>query len=281
MKSVQTKKNKRTDADLSFVPIKAVVKETCALTARDTLLTVTLPSPLETQPGQFLMAGLPAHGEAAISICSEPSKRKRLELCIRAAGSLTENLSNLNSKDTIWLRGPFGRGFHMPPKGEDLLFITGGMGIVPARSLIQAVINKRKSYGKITILYGIKTPEELLFGDEIAGWRKAGAEVIITVDKSEKDWQGNKGVVTTLIPPLKIDRLRTTAYVIGPPAMYRYVVVPLGKKGIAQEKTYLSLERRMRCALGRCGHCLIGGVYVCKCGPVFSLAELAEIPGAI
>jgi NAD(P)H-flavin reductase len=227
------------------------------------------------------MAGIPGFGEAAISICSPPSRSKKIELCIRNVGSLTGKLCALKKSDTIWLRGPMGRGFSTPPKGEDLLFVTGGMGIVPARSLIKAVIKKRKSYGKITILYGIKDPNDLLFTGEITEWKKAGATILITVDTPHAGWRGHTGVVTTLIDPLAIDAPQTTAFVIGPPIMYRYIVPLLVKKGILQDKTFLSLERRMRCGLGKCGHCLIGGVYACKCGPVFSLAELADMPGAI
>ncbi|VAV85442.1 hypothetical protein MNBD_DELTA01-1017 [hydrothermal vent metagenome] len=281
MISVQTKKDKDAGKSSPYLPIKAVVTKSLRITKRDTLLTIRAGEALGYQPGQFLMAGLPGFGEAAISITSPPSKGRTLELCIRNAGSLTARLCALVKSDTVWLRGPMGRGFEMPPKSEDLLFIIGGMGLVPARSLIKAMLKKKKSYGKITILYGIKTEKDLLFDKEIDEWKGQGAEVIVTADAPNKEWRGRKGVVTTLIAPLKIDRLNTTAFIIGPPAMYRFIVVPLAKKGVAPEKTFLSLERRMRCALGKCGHCLIGGVYVCQCGPVFSLAELADMPGAI
>ncbi len=284
MKSVRTKTNKNSGADSPYLPVKAIIKDAEALTARDTLLTIAVGEGINYQPGQFLMAGLPGHGEAAISIASPPApaaKTRTIDLCIRNAGSLTAKLCGLRKKDTIWLRGPMGRGFDMPPRGEDILFVIGGMGLVPARSLIKAVIKKRKSYGKITILYGIKTSHDLLFGEEIKEWQDSGAVVEITTETPEAEWQGKQGVVTTLIPALYLDHSKTTAYLLGPPAMYRYVVVPLSKKGIAQDKTFLSLERRMRCALGKCGHCLIGGVYICRCGPVFRLTELADMPGAI
>ncbi len=281
MISVQTKKAEGTGRSSSYLPVKAVVTKSLRLTRRDTLLTIRADEALDCQPGRFLMAGLPGFGEAAISISSTPSKGRTIELCIRNAGSLTARLCTLVKNDTVWLRGPMGRGFPVPQRGEDLLFIIGGMGLVPARSIIKAVLKKRNTYGKITILYGIKTEEDLLFSEEIEQWKSRDVEVIITADAPGKDWQGRTGVVTTLIAPLRIERLKTSAFIIGPPAMYRYVVVPLARKGIAPEKTFLSLERRMRCALGKCGHCLIGGVYVCRCGPVFSLAELADMPGAI
>jgi len=268
MKYARTKTNKKTDADSPYLPVKATIKSAKDLTARETLLTIKISEGINYQPGQFLMAGLPGHGEAAISIASPPARTKTftIDLCIRNVGSLTAKLCALRKNETIWLRGAFGRGFDMPPHGEDILFVVGGMGLVPARSLIKAVIKKRKSYGKITILYGIKTSSELLFSKEIKEWQSSGTAVEITADAPGAKWQGKQGVVTTLIPPLDIDRMRTTAYLMGPPAMYRYVVVPLSEKGIAQDKTFLSLERRMRCALGKCGHCLIGGVYVCRCG---------------
>jgi len=258
-----------------------VVKESRGFSERESLLSVRLDEPVKYNAGQFLMAGLPGFGEAAISISSPPGRGRSLELCIRNAGSLTAKLCALDKNEVIWLRGPMGRGFPMPRRDEDLLFITGGMGLVPARSLIKAVMKKRSSYGKITILYGIKTPAELLFAGEIKQWEDKGAEVMITVDSPQPSWSGKTGVVTKLIGPLPVDGPRTSAFVVGPPAMYRYVVMPLSKKGVSPEKTFLSLERRMRCGIGRCGHCLIGGVYSCACGPVFSLTELADMPGAI
>lgn len=282
MISAQIKKpENRKGLGSPYLPIRAVVRKALAITARDTLLTIGLDEPLTSEPGQFLMAGLPGFGEAALSICSPPSKNKTIELCIRNAGSLTGRLCALNKNETIWLRAPLGRGFVMPPKGEDLLFITGGIGIVPARSLIKAVLKKRSSYGKITILYGLKGPKGILFKDEIKEWKKKNVEVLITVDAPSAAWSGRTGVVTTLIGQLKISAPRTTAFAIGPPAMYRYVVPQLARKDISPAKTFFSLERRMRCGLGKCGHCLIGGVYTCLCGPVFSLAELADMPGAI
>lgn len=277
---IKTSKDEVVD-DSPYLPLTAVIKDSQKVTPRDTFLTLSVSRPLGCEPGQFVMLGIPGFGEAAISISSAPTKSRDIEVCIRDAGSLTGKLGSLKKNDTIWLRGPMGRGFQMPPKGEDLLFIAGGIGIVPARSMIKAVLKKKRSYGKITILYGINSHDELLFEDEIKEWKKAGAKVLIAATDPPPKWQGHVGVVTDLIPPLHINGPGTTAFIVGPPVMYRYVVPPLTKKGVFMQKTFLSLERRMRCGLGKCGHCLIGGVYSCQCGPVFSLAELADMPGAI
>jgi NAD(P)H-flavin reductase len=237
-------------------------------------------SSLEYSPGQFFMVGLPGWGEAPISVTSPTGQKSSFELCVRAAGNLTNAIHRLKKGDTLWVRGPFGRGFDLDSmKGRDILFVAGGIGIVPMRSLVKSVLGS-KDFGNLTLVYGAKNPEDLIFMDEIGEWRNSGVDVRITVDSAESGWKGHVGVVTTLIPDLAIRAGNTVAAVIGPPVMYKYVIMMLEKKLLGPDDILVSLERRMKCGLGKCGHCQINSVYVCQEGPVFKLSELAGMPEA-
>ncbi|HKZ46103.1 MAG TPA: FAD/NAD(P)-binding protein [Thermodesulfobacteriota bacterium] len=233
-------------------------------------------------PGQFIMLSIPGYGEAPISISSPPSKKNTFEICVRAVGNLTNALHRLTKGDRLWIRGPYGKAFPVEEiKGKDLLFVAGGICLVPMRSLIKTVLNERPTFGKINFLYGVKSPDEILFKDELTEWGQHGISIQITIDKPHPEWKGNTGVVTTLLPPLKIDETKTVAIVVGPPVMYKYVIMSLGDKRIAGHDIYLSLERRMKCGLGKCGHCQINSVYVCQEGPVFRLSDIRYLREAI
>jgi len=249
-------------------------------------------------PGQFFMAGLPGYGEAPFSIASGAGKSAdaagAFELCIKAVGNLTNAIHRLKKGDTLWVRGPFGRGFDVDGmKGRDILFIAGGIGIVPMRGLIKTILSGRKSFGALTLVYGSKDPEGILFGGEMEDWKTDGMAIMLTVDKPApglnpfKGWKGRvgvaplQGVVTTVIPGLELDPSKTVAVIIGPPVMYRFAIKSLWDKNIAREDIYLSLERRMKCGVGKCGHCQIGSVYACQEGPVFRLSEMKGMPDAL
>ena len=234
-------------------------------------------------PGQFIMLSIPGYGEAPISISSPPSKKNTFEICVRAVGNLTNALHRLTKGDRVWIRGPYGKAFPVEEiKGKDLLFIAGGIGLVPMRSLIKTVLNARPTFGKINLLYGVKNPDEILFKDEMSQWEGSGnISIQITIDKPHPEWKGHTGVVTTLISPLKIDEAKTSAIVVGPPIMYKYVIMSLGDKRISGHDIYVSLERRMKCGLGKCGHCQINSVYVCQEGPVFRLSDIRYLREAI
>ncbi len=267
-----------------YVSVPAVVERVARLTELDRLFRIAPETPLPTlhRPGQFLMAGLPGYGEAPFSISSPPEDEGGFELCIRAVGNLTRAIHRLTKGDRLWIRGPYGRGFPVDElKGRNLLFIAGGIGIVPMRSLIKTVLARRDSYRRLTLLYGIKSPEEKLFGGEMEQWSAQGLECLVTVDRPQPRWHGHVGVVTTLIPPLDIDEDDTTAVVIGPPVMYKYVILSLGSKRLRGTDIFLSLERRMRCGVGKCGHCQINSVYTCQEGPVFRLSEIRHLREAV
>ena len=238
---------------------------------------------LNHQPGQFVQVSLFGAGEAPISVTSSPTKKGSFELCVREVGMLTRIFHNLEIGSTIGIRGPFGIGFDVESFiGKDILIIGGGIGIVPLRSLINYVIDNRKDYGRLIILYGAKNPDELLYPDELKQWENSkDIELHVTVDQGTHTWNGNTGVITTLIPGLELDLPNTITAVVGPPVMYKFVLMSLKTKRIPNENIYLSLERRMKCGVGKCGHCQINHSYVCQDGPVYKYTELKNLQEAI
>lgn len=235
------------------------------------------------KPGQFVEASLLGYGEAPISIASAPSETGYFDLCVRRVGRVTEALHRLVENDIVGIRGPFGNGFPFDEmKGKNLVFVAGGLGLAPLRSLIKEVFANRDHFGKVTILYGARTPNDLLFRDELGEWQNVdNAEVLVTVDVGNGDWQGHIGVVTTLFGETEVSPQNAFAVVCGPPIMFRFVVQDLLRIGFPQEAIYLTLERFMKCGVGKCGHCNIGAKYVCLDGPVFNYKELEAIPEAL
>ncbi len=235
------------------------------------------------KPGQFIELSLLGYGESPISIASSPSQIGYIELCVRRVGLVTEALHRLSDNDIVGIRGPFGNGFPVEQmRNKNLVFIGGGLGLAPLRSLIRTVFANRRDFGKVTILYGARTPSDLLFRDELAVWGNTdNAEVLVTVDVGSSDWQGNVGVVTTLFSKTAISAQNAVAIVCGPTVMFRFVIQELFKIGFSEEAIMLTLERFMKCGIGKCGHCNIGPKYVCLDGPVFSYKELKGLPGAL
>ncbi len=230
--------------------------------------------------GQFMEVGLFGVGEAPISICSAPGERNDMEMCIRAVGDVTRALHRLEAGATVGLRGPFGNGFDMEAvAGMDLLFVAGGLGLAPCRGFILDALNHRDRYGRVTILYGARSPKDLLYTDDLHAWQgRDDCEFLLTVDRGDKNWTGNTGVITTLFPRLrKLDPARTAAFIIGPPIMFKFAVLEALAMGLRKNSIYCSLERRMKCGLGKCGHCQIRNVYVCQEGPIFSYAEVMRL----
>jgi sulfite reductase subunit B len=235
------------------------------------------------QPGQFVEVSIMGIGESPISISSSPTRDGSFQLAIRNVGNVTSTMHSLNKGALVGIRGPFGNGFPLERlKGKDIFLVAGGIGLFPLRSLVQFVLDSRSSFGKAILLFGARSPAERLFTDELSAWAQSkDIEFHETVDRGDEHWQGNVGVITTLIPKIRIDPKKTMAIVVGPPIMYRFVIGELKKKDIPDENIFLSLERRMKCGVGKCGHCQINGVYVCQEGPVFSLAQLRNLREAV
>ncbi len=234
-------------------------------------------------PGQFMEVSIFGSGEAPISICSSPTGKGYFEITVRNVGTLTGALHNLKKGDLVGVRGPFGRGFPIDDFfGNDILIIAGGLGIVPLRGLIRYIMHQRKDFGEVQILLGCKSPEDMLYNDEVEQWgRHIDIRFQCTVDKADPDWKGNIGLITNLIPGVTLNPMRTYAVVVGPPVMYKFVIKELLKKGIPDRQIILSLERRMKCGLGKCGHCQINGIYVCQEGPVFKYRDLRTLGEAL
>jgi sulfhydrogenase subunit gamma (sulfur reductase) len=241
--------------------------------------------PFGHRPGQFVQVSITGIGEAPISVSSSPTRGDYLELGVRKAGTLTGAMHELKAGDVIGLRGPFGTFFDTEAmKGRDLLLISGGCGLAPMRALIQYVQDCRGDFGKVTMLYGAKSPDDILYKDELIEWQNSdNLACQYTVDNIPQGtcWDANVGLITELIPPLQIDVPKTVAVVVGPPVMYKFVIRELNSKGIKDENIIVSLERYMKCGVGKCGHCTIDHLYCCIDGPVFSLNQVAGLKGAI
>jgi sulfhydrogenase subunit gamma (sulfur reductase) len=269
-----------------YVPQMARVVGVEPLTAMERLFTVGLPDGyrLNHEPGQFAMVSVLGVGEAPFVITSSPSRSNgTVELCVRKVGDVTGALHALKPGAKLGIRGPFGHGFPIDRmRGKDMLFAPGGMGLPPSRSLINQVLDERDDFGRVIILYGAKQPSELLFRDELDAWvARDDVECHITVDRGDEDWEGNVGVITTLFPKITLDPHDTVAVTVGPPIMYRFVLMEMLGKGIPESQIYLSLERRMKCGVGKCGHCQINDLYCCQNGPVFSYDQIKNVPEAL
>ncbi len=268
-----------------YLPSLAEIVRTEQLTKMEKLFEIKLQNGQELghQPGQFVEVSLFGIGEAPISVSSSPTKKGSFELAVRAVGNVTKTLHTLNRGATLGIRGPFGKGFPIEEmKGKDILFVAGGIGLMPLRSLINYVLDNRSHFGRVLVLFGAKTPAEQLFLDELAKWRQSkDMEYWETVDRSDGQWKGNVGVITTLFPKITVDPQKTIAVIVGPPIMYRFAILEAQVKGIPDDQIIVSLERRMKCGVGKCGHCQINHIYVCQEGPVFSYAKIKDLKEAI
>lgn len=237
---------------------------------------------LDHEPGQFVMVSVFGAGEIPISVSSSPTNDRSFEICVRAAGKVTNALHKLESGDVIGIRGPFGKGFPIRMfKGYDLLIIACGLGLAPLRSLIRYVFDNRKDFGKVHILYGCRSPENMLFPDEIKNWRQR-KDVFFEyiVDQATPDWTGKVGLVTTLIPGAPILPERTFVALVGPPAVYRPAIKELLDRNVPERQILISLERHMKCGVGKCGHCQIQNLYCCQDGPVFNYEAIKHLKEA-
>ena len=268
-----------------YTPVIATISLVEQLTFSEKRFWIKLPrnQKLNHQPGQFVEVSIFGFGEAPISISSSPTRAPGFELTVRRTGRLTEKMHQLGVGSQIGIRGPFGNGFDVQRfKGKDMLFIAGGIGLAPLKSLIEYTLDKRHDFNRLIILYGAKNPSEILYPQEINEWTyRDDVEMHITVDRPDAQWKGNVGVITTLIPPLELDLENTIATVVGPPVMYKFVLMALKAKRLPDANIYMSLERRMKCGVGKCGHCQINDSYVCQEGPVYPFTRIKELKEAI
>lgn len=226
--------------------------------------------------GQFNMLYVFGVGEIPISISGDPARRRPLVHTTRAVGTVSKAMRDLKPDDVIGVRGPFGSSWPIKQaEGKDIVIAAGGIGLAPLRSVMYHIISHREKYGKAVLLYGARTPADILYRRELEHWRAHfDLEVYVTVDRATGSWRGSVGVVTRLIPRAPFDPQNTVAMVCGPEIMMRFTVVELEKRGVVQENIYVSMERNMKCAIGMCGHCQYGPNFVCKDGPVFPYSHI-------
>jgi len=268
-----------------YLPKWAEISRIEKLTESEKLFQLRLSNgkPLGHQPGQFVEVSVMGIGEAPISISSPPINDNSFELAVRKVGNLTNAMHRLGVGDKLGIRGPFGTNFPTEEaKGKDVLFVAGGIGLVPLRSFIKFVLEHRKDYGEVTILFGARNPSEQLFLTELEEWRgRKDIRYLETVDRADATWKGNVGVITTLFSKVHVEPSKTICVVVGPPVMYRFVIMEAKAKGIPDTQIFLSLERRMKCGLGKCGHCQINNIYVCQDGPVLRYSDIFGLEEAL
>lgn len=234
-----------------------------------------------SQPGQFNMLYVFGVGEAPISISGDPEDCPAIVHTTRVVGAVTKAMGALKRGDLIGVRGPFGKPWPVAEEaGRDFLIVAGGIGLAPLRPALYTLMKHREKYRKIVLLYGARTPEDILYRRELERWRgKFDLEIQVTVDRGAAGWRGNVGVVTTLIGRAPCDPSNTLALVCGPEVMMRFTLMELQKRGIAAQRIFVSMERNMKCAVGFCGHCQYGPNFICKDGPVFRFDRIEPIFG--
>lgn len=235
----------------------------------------------EHMPGQCAMLSIPGVGEAMFSITSSPTNKEFMEFSIKRCGQLTDWLHQMEVGQTVTIRGPYGRNFPVEEelKGKDLLFIAGGIGLAPLRSVIDYCLANRANYGKINIVYGSRSADDLVDYDQICNdWMKAeNVNVHLTIDRPQEGWEGHVGFVPAYVKELNFDTNKT-ALLCGPPIMIKFTLASLQEMGYDKTQVYTTMELRMKCGIGKCGRCNIGSKYVCKDGPVFRCDQLDELP---
>jgi NAD(P)H-flavin reductase len=230
-------------------------------------------------PGQFNMLYIFGVGEVPISISGNPVDPDKLVHTVREVGAVTKSMCNLRQGDVIGVRGPFGNCWPIDEaEGNDIVIVAGGIGLAPLRPVMYKLLSQREKYGRIVLLYGARSPEDILYQHELERWRaRFDVDVFVTVDRATRTWYGNVGVVTKLIVRASFDPDNTTAFVCGPEVMMRFTALELEKYGLSGENIFISMERNMKCAIGFCGHCQFGPLFICKDGPVFRYDSVRDL----
>jgi len=237
---------------------------------------------LHWSPGQFLEVSLFGYGEIPIGFASSPTRPDTFDIVVRTVGRVSSALNKLREGDSLYVRGPLGTGFNLDKlRNQNVLIVAGGIGLCPTKSLIQYILDRRDEFKDFTLFYGARTPSMQMFKDDLKVWENStDIRYHATVDKAEEGWTGDVGVITGLFKKVQIPP-DTRVVVCGPPIMFKFVVMELNKLGITDDNIYLDVERRMKCGVGKCGHCQINDKYVCVDGPVFALSEIRRLEEAL
>jgi len=270
----------------TYQPVAAHIVQATELTDSEILLELQLDNgqALGHAAGQFVQVSVFGVGEAPISVCSSPTQTQTFEICVRAVGNVTNAVHRLEVGDWVGIRGPYGHGFPADEMvDKHILVVAGGIGLPPLRPLIQLILEKREQYGRLIIVYGARTPKDLLFKDELDSWTtRDDVEFHLIVEEPDDKWKGPVGVVTIPLRRINIEPAKTVvAAAVGPPVMYRFVAFELLQKGLPGDNIYFPLERRMKCGVGKCGHCQVNNLYVCVDGPVFCYSHLQGLTEAV
>jgi len=228
--------------------------------------------------GQFIMCTVFGAGEFAVSLPPSP-ENDRFHITVRKIGKVTDALHDLEVGDKVGVRGPFGNGFPFEEiKGKNVIYVAGGIGLIPLRSSIVHVLQHRNEFGRILLLYGSRSPQDLMYQYMLEQWQKIeGFETFITVDNGTPEWKGNVGIITTLFNKVEIPVENTVAFVCGPPVMFNAVIKELMQRGIKDDMIISTLERHMKCGVGKCQHCAIGRTLVCTDGPVYTYRQIKTL----
>ncbi len=228
--------------------------------------------------GQFIMCTVFGAGEFAVSLPPSP-ENDRFHITVRRIGKVTNALHDLQVGDKVGIRGPFGNGFPFEEiKGKNVIYVAGGIGLIPLRSSIVHVLQHRQDFGRILLLYGSRSPQDLMYQYMLEQWQKIeGFETFITVDNGTPEWKGNVGIITTLFDKVEIPVDNTVAFVCGPPVMFNAVIKELMQRGIKDDMIISTLERHMKCGVGKCQHCAIGRTLVCTDGPVYTYRQIKTL----
>ncbi len=239
--------------------------------------------PLLFDPGQIVELGLFGYGEIPLGLASSPTKTDAFQIVIRSVGRVSNALLRLEKGDKVTLRGPLGHGFPLDElRGHDILIVAGGIGLCPTRSLILYILDRPGEFGDFSLFFGVRSPDEMLFKTDLEIWRDSRlVKYYETVDQPTPDWKGNVGVITTLFDKAEGIGPNTRVIICGPPVMYKFVMAKLKERGIPSTHVFVDLERRMKCGVGKCGHCQINDKYVCLDGPVFRFSDIEHLEEAI
>ena len=262
-----------------YQPLEAVIEDIIEETPTIKTFILKPKFDFSFQTGQFIELTVPGLGEAPFTPSSDPGVKEKIDVTIMNAGTVTSRLHSINKGAVLGIRGPFGKGYPLDKfKNKDVLIVGGGVGLAPLRSLLFALFSDIASYNKVILRYGARNSKDMVYKTAIPEWaKKDKVDLVTTVDVGDPSWQGNVGLVTTILKDLPLNLQNAVSVVCGPPIMMKFVTLKLLDLGFKPQDIYLSMEKSMSCGLGKCGHCRVGRYYACKDGPVFTFEQLKDI----
>lgn len=267
-----------------FLPREAKILKVRQPTAHERHFTLRMAdgTPMNFEPGQILEVSLFGYGEIPIGFASSPTRTNTFDIVIRTVGRVSTALNNLEEGQSMYVRGPLGKGFDLEKlRGHDVLIVAGGIGLCPTRSLIQYIMDRKEEFGKFHLFYGARTPADQMFHEDLESWRGSNdVDFHETVDRPDDSWKGNVGVITSLFKKTEISP-DTRVIICGPPIMFKFVLHETDALKIPHDNVFVDLERRMKCGVGKCGHCQINDKYVCVDGPVFAFNDIKHLEEAL